>query len=144
MGQNKLKKKIKAAKVFAKMSEGLTNQEIADELGIGRNTVSRILNGDETKKILDQADSDMTAMVQKIMHRAQDIIDRGQDADAIKLMLPFLKTKGIVKDAVEHHHKFPAPMKVTYPGEPTVVLGTERDFEDEEGNGTEDTEASED
>lgn len=120
---------------MAKYAEGKNTQTIADEMGVTRQTVSKLLNSEESKAILDKADDDIMRMMAKIVKRAERIVDQGQDSDAIKLMLAFMKTKGLVKDAVEHHHKFPKPTVVKYKDE-KVVLGvvekTEEDSEDDD------------
>lgn len=116
---------------MAKLAQGKEVQEIAEEMGIHRNTVGKLLAADEAKAILDKADDDITRMIGKIVNRAEDIIDAGEDTDAIKLMLAFMKTKGLVKDAVEHHHKFPKPRVIKYKDE-KIVLGVVEEAEDDD------------
>lgn len=131
----KTRKKLQVREAMAKYAEGKTTSEIGQEMGVSRQVVSRLLNSEESKAILDKADDSIMRMMTKIVARAERIVDGGQDSDAIKLMLAFMKTKGLVKDAVEHHHKFPKPTVVKYKDE-KVVLGvvekTEEDSEDDD------------
>lgn len=129
----KTRKKLQVREAMAKYAEGKTTSEIGDEMGVTRQTVSKLLNSEESKAILDKADDSITRMITKIIKKSERIIDRGQDSDAIKLMLAFMKTKGLVKDAVEHHHKFPKPTVVKYKDE-KMVIGVVPEDDKEDGD----------
>jgi hypothetical protein len=70
-------------------------------------------------------------MVTKIMVRAEQVVDQGSDADFIKIALPFLKTKGVVKEQSEITLHTPRPTVIKY-GTETTVLGYKEEGEEDE------------
>lgn len=125
------KRKIRAAQVVQKTLEGKKQGEIAEELGIERQTVSEILNSEESAAIIEKLTDRVTRLAEKIMERFEKIAERGEDGHVIQLGLPILRTKGLVNEKQEHIHSFPAPTVVRFNGK-EIRMGVLNEKDEEE------------
>lgn len=124
-------KALRAASIRAKSLEGKTNGEIAREMGMNPKSVSQILNSDETKKIIKEAESKVVGMVEDSLITLHEAIKARYDmTNALKGAFSVLKNFGILKDKVDINHQFPAPLVIERLDGGQVILGTAGDKEE--------------
>lgn len=130
--QKPTKRKFRAMKILEGTAEGKTQEVIAEELGICRQTVSEILNSEQAQKIIERVEDRYTRMLEKIADRFENIIDKGSDENVIKVGLAIGRTKGVVNEKQEITHKFPPPTVIRYDGKDMMKMGvlSEEDEDD--------------
>jgi predicted transcriptional regulator len=121
-------KKARDNSIRAEAAMGKTTVEIAKEYGLVRQTVSGILNSDETKDLLKRSENRVKLMVDKALDRLENAIETGEDGtNALKAALAVLKNFGLIKESVDLNHRFPKPLVIKRTSGETVILGTEAD-----------------
>ena len=130
MKNKKPSAQIKKRKIIEKSLSGMSGQEIAKEMGIHPNTVSRALNAEEMKEAIKGIDNRLAMGIDK----AIETVLRAVDHD-YKAAEALLRNFGSMKQRVDLNHAFPAPLVIErLDGKSQVVLGTENDIEEcEEG-----------
>lgn len=125
-------KRLRNARVVELATEGKHVGEIAHELKIGRNTVTRILSSDEVKKILKEADTRVHGLVTKALDTVEQAIQGGEAdmTNSLKAALALLKSAGVMKDNVNVAHTFPKPTIIKKRDGSEVILGTKLEGEE--------------
>lgn len=144
MAENKFKKKSSkiersAAKQLRDLTaahlatQGKNTNEIAQEIGVDRNTVRRILNGNEVKNLLKTAQSRVFSLVDKALGTVEAAMD-GNDVDmtnGLKASLSVLESVGVIKKNANISHTFPKPTIIRRIDGSEVVLGSKTDDDDQ-------------
>lgn len=134
-GPGKANRKLKAVRAASLAMNGATNSEIAEELGMCRNAVSRLLNSKETEEIIKAAESRVTRMVDKacgVVDKAMDDVQSTLDmTNGLKAALAVLTSLGVLKKKVDVSHSFPKPTVIKRMDGSEVVLGTTADQKDD-------------
>lgn len=97
-------KALRNSNIRARATRGEPVTTIAAELGLNKDTVYKVLNSEETKRILKNAESELTRGVTKAVERMIKMLDNDDDNAAIKAALPILKNFGLLKDKIEIDH----------------------------------------
>lgn len=118
----------------------ITVQEIADQMGLARQTVSKYLNSRTAKELVESAKNKLKTFLEPsvdlygltirnalIPNAKTETIALGQ-----KSARDVMKNYGILVDQVDLNHNFPKPTIIKRLDGSTVVLGTEEDKD--EGN----------
>jgi DNA-binding MarR family transcriptional regulator len=130
------KKKIQDQLVVTHAMMGKKTVEIADELGIARQTVSKILNSEDTKRMLEVNRSRITQLTDKAVNVMEAALDNQylDGNNALKAALPILKTAGLIKESVDLNHQFPKPLVIQKRDGSQTVVGSEHDKEEDNEN----------
>jgi predicted transcriptional regulator len=128
-------KALRNASMRAMAAEGMKTTEIADHFGVARQTVSKILNSEETKKVIKEAESRVTGMIGKSL----DVVELALDdaiagklesmGNGLKASLSDLKSSGNIKEKIELTHAFPKPTIIEKRDGTQVVMGVEEEEE---------------
>tara|TARA_R110000868_G_scaffold62962_2_gene189929 strand:- start:115 stop:543 length:429 start_codon:yes stop_codon:yes gene_type:complete len=126
-------KKLRDARAIEMAINGITQQEIANELNVNRTTVNRILSSAEVKQILKDADSRIHSLVAKALDTVDDALNgRATDmTNGLKASIALLKSTGALKDKIDIAHTFPKPTIITKRDGTEVVLGVKAEDENE-------------
>lgn len=134
--RNSISKKFKAAAAAAKALEGKTQLEIAKELGMSRQGVSKLFSSVETKEILAQAESQVVGMIGKAVGVVERAMDNADNPEAmthgLKAALEVLHSVGVFKKKVDLSHAFPRPVVIDYGNGEKSVMGSGDLAEDDE------------
>jgi transposase-like protein len=124
---------LKARAVKLRLEEGLTHQEIADQLGCARGTVTKWLNQRDVKDIVQAAMYRFKNLMEAAVGvYAYAINNKEKDTtNALKASRDILKTHGIIKDDLEVVHIVPRPTVIKRVDGTEVVLGTVKDEQKE-------------
>jgi transposase len=114
---------------------GKNQSEIADDFGLSRSQVNRILNSEEAKQFNAQARSDL----QRLLVKAVQTIDYAMDQrdkkfglqPALSAAQSVLKGMGVLTDKVKHEGLKPFVMQLMNGDK--IIMGHKPDDETEEG-----------
>lgn len=122
------KRAIKTNQVIAGIAQGKTTQEIAQDLGVTRQTVSEILNSKEAEDIIASAKDRTTRMIHDVLNRFEMVMkDPMDNSNAVKVGLAILKSHGIIKDQVDVNHNLPMPFIIRkHDGSESIEIGVGR------------------
>lgn len=113
---------------MAKVQEGKTFGQVAEEMGINRRTVGRIMSKPEVQAAVQEID-------QRLANAIPDAIQTILDAVKLdyKAARDLLKNFGSMKETVELTHNYPKPMVLRLDGKEIAKLGTENDEDEDNG-----------
>lgn len=131
--------KLRDTKVRAMAIEGKTQREIADEVGLGPDQVSRILNDEESKQLLREAQNALKLMIPEALATISEAMKQRNEfqmmGHALKAATAVLKSGGALKDKIEIEHTTKPTTTIVRPDGTEVVLGFEEgDHDDENGS----------
>ncbi len=72
---SKPKNKVRNTRIRTLAAEGKTQSEIAEEVGMSRGAINRVLNSEETKQIVSQAESRLIALGGKAISTLEAALD---------------------------------------------------------------------
>lgn len=121
--------KRRLAQAVKGVIEGKTQSEIAEEMGLCRQTVNRLLSTDEVETILRKAESKAVSLIEKSLAKVEEVIEAGDPTNALKASLAVLRSKGILKEQVDLNHNLPTPFVIQYEGT-KVVMGAKLPHDD--------------
>jgi predicted transcriptional regulator len=121
-------KELRDQQIVAKAMAGATTGEIAKDLGVGRTTVSQVLNSDDVKKKIKEIDNRLASGIDKAVDNVLKALENG-DANMSVLLL---KNFGSMRTNVDINHKFPRPVVIKRSDGSEVVLGSTEDEGEEE------------
>jgi predicted transcriptional regulator len=120
-------KKLTDAKILGEIAAGKTVGQIAKEMGLHRTTVSKVLNGEDAKAIIKDAQDALHTAVPKAVQVLINALDSPDEMTAVNVARDILKNIGALQTKVELDHKFPKPVVIERINGTTVVLGTMAD-----------------
>lgn len=124
--------KLRNAAIQAKAIQGQSGQEIAKEMGLSYQHVSKILNSAEMKAKVKEIDARLAALVDDAIETVRiAVTDRGDLGTAYRAARDVLKNFGSMKDNVNVNLSLPKPLVIERRNGTQIVLGTEADKEDE-------------
>lgn len=97
-------KQIRNTKIRADVMAGAKVPEIAEQYGITKQQVYRVLSATETEEIISEYRSKMTASIGKAFARLITSIDNDFDGKGLTAALALLKSVGLVRDSVDVTH----------------------------------------
>jgi hypothetical protein len=112
-------------------SQGRRTKEIAVELSISRETVSRHLNSSDVKQIIQSGRDRLINLVHDALDVYSSCLD-GDDTDrtnARAAAKDVLESLGIIRKDVNLNHNFPKPTVIKRADGTQIVLGTTVDIE---------------
>ena len=122
-------KKLKNATILASAIAGKSTTEIAAAMEMSRAQVKRILNSDETRAIVEAAESRITELIEKAICAYEEILDNPIDAtNRRNVARDILKNAGLIRETVDLNHSFPKPLIIERSDGSEVVLGTTQDM----------------
>lgn len=122
-------KALRDQQIIAEAMTGKTTNEIASQFDVSRQVVSKALNGEEAKQLLELG----TARLQLLMTKAIDTLEHmmdnrgefGMAGAAFQSAKTILKSLGVVRESVDMNHHFPKPCVIKRADGTEVVLGVE-------------------
>jgi DNA-binding CsgD family transcriptional regulator len=127
----KANKRIKAAHAAALVASGKSVTEIAGTLNMSRNGVSKLLNSDETKAIIQSAESRVTLLIDKAMRVVDEEMDISPgEPNRLRAALSVLKSVGVIKEKIDMTHSFPKPTVIVKSDGTQVILGVSEEAEE--------------
>lgn len=126
-------KEIRASAIVAKSLAGDTATEIANDMGLARQTVSKILNSEEVKAKIKVLDAQLANLIDPSLETIKMAVEaRYTDlAVAYKAARDVLKNFGSMKESVDVNHQFPKPLVIESHDGKQVILGTTADLKEE-------------
>lgn len=120
------------AQIIAEHVSGKRVGQIAKERGLSRTTVSKALNSDTAKEIMDTTRAKLMERVDKCMEVIDECLDaRGEGLGHAKdVALRILKSLGALPDKIDMNHQFPTPLIIRRRKGGEIILGTEADIEE--------------
>lgn len=120
--RHSVKKKLRDQTIIAKAMAGETTVQIAEEMGMHRQQVSKVLNSEEVKAKVKEIDA-------KLAQGIDDAIDTVLSAVKVDYVAArdLLKNYGSMKQAIDLNHTFPKPTVIVRSDGTQVVLGTTED-----------------
>jgi predicted transcriptional regulator len=129
-GQRKASKRLKAANAAAMAASGMSTTEIAGALNMSRNGVSKLLNAEETKCIIQAAESEVVGLIKKAMRVVDEEMDIAPgEPNRLKAALSVLKSVGVIKEKIDMTHSFPKPTVILRSDGTQVILGVSEENE---------------
>jgi predicted transcriptional regulator len=130
-GQRKASKRLKAANAAAMAASGMSTTEIAGALNMSRNGVSKLLNAEETKCIIQAAESEVVGLIKKAMRVVDEEMDIAPgEPNRLKAALSVLKSVGVIKEKIDMTHSFPKPTVILRSDGTQVILGVSEEAEE--------------
>jgi hypothetical protein len=120
-------------------ASGKKQSDIAEDFGISRQSVNKILNSEDTRKLTEEATNRLKGLLGKAIDTVEYCLDSREEAygkqPALTAGLSVLKGLGVLTDKVKHEGLKPFVMKLIGGGE--IVMGhkaeDEKDNNNEEG-----------
>lgn len=121
-------RELRNAKIRTDAIAGKSVPEIAKEIGLTRSQVHRILSSDETKAIIDQADSKLKGAISLAVDVLVEAMEIRRDSEvamntAVNSAKTILKSYGVLKDKIEVEHTLPKPTVIVRPNGDKVYMG---------------------
>jgi len=114
--------------------KGKTTGEIAQEYGVSRQVVSKVLNSDEAKALVSLGTQRIHLLMSNAIDTLEFMMDNKQEfgmaGSAFQSAKAILKTLGVLKESVDLNHNFPKPCVIKRSDGTEVVLGTEQDLQE--------------
>ena len=122
-------KALRNAAIQAKSLEGQTGKEIAAEMNLSYQHVSKILNASEIKAKVKEAESRIAGMIDDALTTLHEAIKLGSidPTNSLKAALAVLKNYGAIKDNVNVNLSLPKPLVIERRNGTQIILGTEAD-----------------
>jgi DNA-binding XRE family transcriptional regulator len=122
-------RELRDSLIQARVIAGEKQQDIAREIGLSPQTVSEILNSDDQKKTIKQAQMKVLAMMDLALETLRDAMtDRYSDMpSALKASLSVLKNYGVIREKVDLQHHFPKPTIIERLDGSQVILTAKSD-----------------
>lgn len=117
-------KELRDLTILEKAKAGETANEIAEDLGVHRATVSKVLNSDEMKARIKVIDAQLSEGIPD----AVALILLAVKTDYIAAR-DLLKNFGSMKQQIDLNHSFPKPTIIHRSSGDTVILGVKEDEE---------------
>jgi AraC-like DNA-binding protein len=127
-------KQVTDAKVLQGIAAGKSVGQVADELGMHRTTVSKILNSEETKAKISEIQGRLAYGIDgaiEVFIRAIEDYDQDRTT-ALSAARDLLKNFGALQTKLELNHQFPKPVVIERINGTTVVLGSMADVKEGE------------
>lgn len=128
------KRQLSAAKearnlaIRAEAAAGKTATELAKDYGLARQTVSGILNSEQTAELLRNSEDRVKRLIGKSIDRLEAALEDPADStNGLRAALAVLKNFGLLRDTVEMNHNFPRPVVIERLDGCEIVLGTSAD-----------------
>lgn len=129
-------KGLRNNKIRQLSATGMTNNEIAKEMGMGRHQISKILNSDEHKELVAAGNLQLHLMISDAVETFRWAMENkeefGVTGAAVQTAKTILKSVGVVKESVDLNHSFPKPLVIDYGDGTKTVIGSEQDLKEEE------------
>lgn len=130
-------KALRNQQILAKAVEGSTNNEIAAELDLHRNTVSKVLNTENAKDAAKYAQEKLREMVGLALETVADTMKQKEGLEpawpsALSAATLVLKNVGAIQDKLDLTHRFPKPTRIIRASGEEVILGSNAEKQQEE------------
>lgn len=122
--QKKQKNGVRNARIRTLAAEGKTQSQIAETVGLCRETVNRVLNSEESRRIVAEAESQLTRLSHKAITALEAALDNPSDqASAVRAAGIVLKALGLDQKIKDDRTEIPKPfiMKLIDGGE--IIMG---------------------
>lgn len=122
---------LRDARIFGMAAAGKTQSEIGQAVGLSRQSVGVILNSEDAKKLVEQAKSDIQALLGEAVATIQYALSRREEdtKTAAHAALTILKGCGALTEKVEHTVMKPFIVRMLDGTE--IVMGHRSENEDE-------------
>lgn len=122
-------KEARNLSIRAEAAAGKTATQLAKDYGLTRQTVSEILNSEQTAELLRNSEDRVKRLIGKALDRLEAALEDPVDGtNGLKAALAVLKSFGLLRDSVELNHNFPRPVVIERLSGAEVVLGTTADM----------------